>query len=171
VVPTVTEAHDNVPEPVIVAAVLLPAEEFKVTVPLTASVIPELTVNVADAPEKVRDAHDASAVTVQTAPFANIAAVPDPGIPALHLAASDQFPDPEKVDCPQTLIEIESKATNNIPHLRIFLEYRMCKTVFKSSIQFFFKPKVIIVVIKEKKNFRNVTSRLKYAIFFRFRFN
>lgn len=53
--PTTTDAHDIVPVPVIVAAVLLPAALLSVTAPVTLKVCPVI-VKVAAVPEKVNDA-------------------------------------------------------------------------------------------------------------------
>ncbi len=86
-----------------VQAVFPPAALLSITAPLTLKLA--LIIRVADAPLKVIDAQEASDATVQIAPFEMIASFPDPGTPALHLAASVQLPVPEKVVCPNDIIE------------------------------------------------------------------
>ncbi len=72
-----------------------------VTLPETVNLLPVVIVMVVfDPPEAmVNDAQTAVAeLTVHVAPFAMVTAVLAVGIPLFQRAASDQFPDPEKVD-------------------------------------------------------------------------
>jgi len=81
VVPTFTDAQDNVPDPIIEHALLALTALFRLTALVTVTVMPLFILRVADAPVKVIDAHVVVTSPVRVTPFGIITASVEIGTP------------------------------------------------------------------------------------------